>query len=138
MEDYKIRSGVQAEKYVSNELSKLGLWVGDFNKGYTGTQPFDQIAISNNYVWCYDVKHSTIDNFNFSRVEENQELALGFLHKLKNVFVYLGFLIVYQDEIYFLRFRDYLYYKQRGKKSVKITELEKFIDLLVRLGEING
>lgn len=45
MQENKIRTGIQAEIYVAEELAKRGCWVGNFNKGHTGTQPFHQIMM---------------------------------------------------------------------------------------------
>lgn len=134
MQENKIRTGIQAEKYVAEELAKRGCWVGDFNKGHTGTQPFDQIMIGKKKVWAYDVKHSKIDRFDFRRVEANQELALGFLYK--QGVVNTGFVIVYKDTLYYLSYGTYLILKNNGDKSVKITELITFLDLLMYKGEI--
>lgn len=134
MQENKIRTGIQAEKYVAEELAKRGCWVGDFNKGHTGTQPFDQIMIGKKKVWAYDVKHSKIDRFDFRRVEANQELALGFLYK--QGVVNTGFVIVYKDTLYYLSYGTYLNLKNIGDKSVKITELITFLDLLMFNGEI--
>ena len=134
MQENKIRTGIQAEKYVAEELAKRGCWVGNFNKGNTGTQPFDQIMIGKKKVWAYDVKHSKIDRFDFRRVEENQESALGFLYQ--QGVVNTGFVIVYKDTLYYLSFGTYLALKNKGDKSVKITELITFLDLLMFKGEI--
>lgn len=134
MQENKIRTGIQAEKYVAEELAKRGCWVGNFNKGNTGTQPFDQIMISKKKVWAYDVKHSKIDRFDFRRVEANQELALGFLYQ--QGVVNTGFVIVYKDTLYYLSYGTYLRFKNTGDKSVKITELITFLDLLMYKGEI--
>lgn len=134
MQENKIRTGIQAEIYVAEELAKRGCWVGNFNKGHTGTQPFDQIMSGKKKVWAYDVKHSKIDRFDFRRVEENQESALGFLYK--QGVVNTGFVIVYKDTLYYLSYGTYLALKNNGDKSVKITELITFLDLLMYKGEI--
>lgn len=134
MQENKIRTGIQAEIYVAEELAKRGCWVGNFNKGHTGTQPFDQIMTGKKKVWGYDVKHSKIDRFDFRRVEENQESALGFLYQ--QGVVNTGFVIVYKDTLYYLSFGTYLTLKNKGDKSVKITELITFLDLLMYKGEI--
>lgn len=134
MQENKIRTGIQAEIYVAEELAKRGCWVGNFNKGHTGTQPFDQIMTGKKKVWAYDVKHSKIDRFDFRRVEENQESALGFLYQ--QGVVNTGFVIVYKDTLYYLSYGTYLTLKNAGDKSVKITELIPFLDLLMYKGEI--
>ena len=132
-----ITTGTQAENYVAEELAKLGAWVGNFNKSNTGAQPFDQIAITKNFTWCYDVKHSMINRFDFRRIEDNQLLALDYINSLENANVIVGFVIVYEGEIFFLSYHQYLQSKAKSRKSVRITDLENMLDILVRIGEVN-
>lgn len=131
-----IKTGTEAENFVAEELAKLGAWVGDFNKSSTGAQPFDQIAITKNYTWCYDVKHSEINRYDFRRIEDNQLLSLGYIHSLDNSNVIVGFAIVHEGEIFFLSYYQYLQLKAEGRKSVRITDLENMLDMLVRIREV--
>lgn len=131
-----ITTGTQAENHVAEELAKLGAWVGNFNKSNTGAQPFDQIAITKNFTWCYDVKHSMINRFDFRRIEDNQLLALSYIHNLDNANTIVGFGIVYEGEIFFLSYHQYLQLKAESRKSVRITDLENMLDMLVRIGEV--
>lgn len=130
-----IKTGTQAEVFVAQELSIRGAWVGDFNKSNTGSQPFDQVAITSNYTWCYDVKHCNVDRFDFVRVEDNQRLSLSYIHGLDNVNVIVGFTLVYKEEIFFLTYYNLLQLIAEGRKSIKITSLENMFDLLERLDE---
>lgn len=116
--------GLSTEKKVASFIASKGYWVGDFNKGANGSQPFDQIALTHNMTLCYDVKHAHIDRFDFSRVEENQRLALGFIHE--NIFndkIKTGFVIVYKDKIKFLSYFKLLKLEKENEKSVKISTL---------------
>ena len=131
-----ITTGTQAENHVAEELAKLGAWVGNFNKSNTGAQPFDQIAITKNFTWCYDAKHSMINRFDFRRIEDNQQLALDYINSLENPNVIVGFAIVYEGEIFFLSYYKYLQLKAESRKSVRITDLENMLDILVRIEEV--
>ena len=114
-----IEIGNNTENYVAQELSKLGAIVLNMNRSNTGSQPYDQVAITKSNTWCYDVKHSKQDRFDFSRVETNQSIALEFTHNLHNDNVIVGFAIVYNDIIYFLSFHNYLIEKSKNKKVYK-------------------
>lgn len=113
-----IKTGKQAEIYVAEQLSKNKYWVGGFEKTISGTQPFDQIAINSQHALCYDVKHCKEDYFHFSRIEENQKRALGYLNELKNPQVLTGFMLVYENEVYWLSYDIYLELESEDKKSV--------------------
>lgn len=118
-----ISTGTQAEGFVSGLLASKGAWVGDFNKGNSGSQPFDQIAITNKFVFCYDVKHCKEDRFDFSRVEYNQTLSLTFISEIDNPMVIEGFALVYEDEVYFLSWYQYQMLLAETRKSVKVSTL---------------
>ena len=123
----------QAEKYVAKYLSNYNYWVGNFEKGIVGSQPFDLIAINKNKTICLDVKLCDNDYFPFSRVEENQKLALGFItNKVRNDNVLTGFVIVFEKELYWLSFREYEDYHYTNIKSVKPSELITFKEVIER------
>lgn len=129
-DELNIVTGNNAESFVAQELSKKGAWVGDFNKGNTGAQPFDQIAITDKYTLCYDVKHCSKDRFDFNRVEENQKLSLGYINSLDNANVFEGFAIVYESIIYWLSYFEYLSIVSTGRKSVKVTTLAQILGVI--------
>lgn len=119
----KIKTASKAEKFVAEFISKQNYWVGTFEKGVSGSQPFDLIAIGKN-VLALDVKLMERDYFPFTRIEENQHNALSYLSSLKvNYSLYEGFAIVYKDEIYFLSYNDYLAFEKEGMKAVKTKDL---------------
>lgn len=131
MQDSNIKTGTQAEQFVAQELAKKGAFVGDFNKGRTGSQPFDQLAITENFTWAYDVKHCRIDRFEFRRVEANQTSALNYIHdEINNAYVICGFALVHEDEIYFLSLFEYRMIKATGRKSCKVSNLPKLLEVI--------
>lgn len=119
-----IKTGTQAEQSVAEYISKKGYWVGDFNKSSSGSQPFDQIALTHNITLAYDVKHCIDDRFDFVRVEENQKLSLGFIHNsLYNDKIKAGFVLVHNDEFKFLSYFRYQELLSKDYKSVKVSTL---------------
>ena len=131
MQDSNIKTGTQAESFVAQELAKKGAFVGDFNKGRTGSQPFDQLAITENFTWAYDVKHCGIDRFEFRRVESNQTNALNYIHdEIDNPQVVCGFALVFEDEIYFLSLYQYKQFLSEGRKSCKVSTLSKMLGVV--------
>lgn len=126
-----IKTGTQAEQAVANYISKKGYWVGDFNKSSSGSQPFDQIALTHNTTLTYDVKHCIDDRFDFVRVEENQKLALGFIHnELYNDKIKAGFVLVYNDMFKFLSYFRYQEMINKGFKSVQVSTLPSLVNFL--------
>jgi len=127
-----VKNGTQAELLVAEELAKLGYWVGTFDKGVSGSQPFDCIAIGKTTTIAFDVKLCKTDRFSFDRVEENQDLALSYItFELRNPNVITCFMIVYNNEIHVLSFE---YYKEilltQDKKSIKVSDLLRLKDVI--------
>lgn len=122
----EIRTGKQAERYVANFFAQIGYFATILKQGVSGEQPFDIIGLTQNKTYCIDVKHCKTDYFTFNRVEENQKRAFSFLHyELKNDKIELGFVLVYNDKMYWFPYKMYELLKTK-QKSVKPTELEVF------------
>lgn len=123
-------TGREAENYVAEYLSKQDFFVGDFNKSNSGQQPFDQIAINNNKVLAYDVKHCKRDYFPFTRVEDNQIRALSYLDDLNNPVIETYIMLVYKEEITTLPFKEFLSLEGKDTKSVKPSSLKPLKEVL--------
>ena len=120
-----IKKGNKAEYETSLFIASKGGFVGNFNKGMSGSQPFDQIAITKNKVIAYDVKNCSTYRFDFRRVEDNQVSALGFINnEIRNKNVVCGFVLVHNDMFKFLNYNDYLTLINAENKSVDIRLLE--------------
>lgn len=117
----QIKYGNQAEEYVANHFKKKGQWATIIPKKVDGSQPFDIIAHTKCNTYFIDVKHCARDYYPFSRIEENQVLSMNGILKQKNKQAIVGFAMVYKDTIYFMHFKDYLEYKEKGFKSIKPT-----------------
>ena len=70
-------NGKNFEKNLCEYLSKKGWYVVYMEKGITGSQPCDIIAIRNNLLLMIECKNLVAKNgvFNLSRIEQNQLLS---------------------------------------------------------------
>lgn len=122
--------GNKAEDKVAHYISSKGYIVVNLRNN-TGSQPFDQIAITNKLTYCYDVKNCSVDRFDFRRVENNQSLALEFItNNIQNSNVRTGFALVYNDNIYYLSYLKYTILLEKGAKSVKVSTLTRLDKLI--------
>lgn len=116
-------TGQEAEARVIKYFATVyKAWVGYFEKGISGRQPFDIIVITKNFTYCIDVKECSKDYFSFDRVEENQELSFEFIDSLGNDRVEEWFVLTHNGVAYMLKYEDYIKLKKQGIKSVKVTE----------------
>lgn len=67
--------GTEFEKEVAQILSDHGYWAHCLQDKKNG-QPFDIITAKNHKTYVMDCKRCTFSQFVFSRIEENQELAM--------------------------------------------------------------
>jgi len=114
----------QAETKVAELFSKYNAFATILKKGIDGNQPFDLVTIDSQYTSCLDVKLCKKDYFPFSRVEDNQKSAFEYLHKLYNPNLILGFAIVYDNNVYLLKYSLYKELVKTSVKSVKPSELD--------------
>lgn len=119
-------TGKEAEQFVAEYLAKRGYFVGDFNKGNSGEQPFDQIAIGSKFILAYDVKHCNTDYFPLDRVRENQINALSYLDSLNNERIRTSIILVYEKELFVLPFYIFTILKNSNEKSIKPTDMLNF------------
>lgn len=125
--------GRKAENEVANLLTSYRYWGLPVQKGPNG-QPFDIVACRDNIPWFLDVKHleSNKNVFNFDRIEPNQKTSMKYAKNFagnKN----LGFVIVLDRESFkylFLHYDKFVELEQKGYKSVKLTDLENFEDII--------
>lgn len=116
-------TGQEAEARVIKYFATVyKAWVGYFEKGISGRQPFDIVVITKNFTYCIDVKECSKDYFSFDRVEENQELSFEFIDSLGNDRVEEWFVLTHNGVAYMLKYEDYIKLKKQGIKSVKVTE----------------
>ena len=68
--------GSKFEKEFCDELAKHGFWVHRMAQNSAGQQPADVIAVYEGIAYLIDCKLCSDDYFHFSRMEENQRLAM--------------------------------------------------------------
>lgn len=130
--------GRKAEKDVEELFNKHGYWALNIPKSISG-QPFDFVAckgvIFEPYVdaWFIDVKHIEDKiSFDFNRIEPNQRTAMKFARNFSKLRK-LGFVILTEREpsrFFYLTYDKLLELEEKGFKSVKISELEDFEELI--------
>lgn len=75
--------GNEFEKELCELLSKEGFWVHNLTQNSAG-QPADIIAVQDGYAYLIDCKVCSNGKFPFSRVEENQHLAMELWNECGN------------------------------------------------------
>ena len=130
--------GDVSEKEIATDcFRKNGYWAYITAKKING-QPVDIIAMKNNINWLVDAKHldESKKSFPFYRIEPNQIDTLNFAKKkgLKN----LGFVICQGSvenndyKTFFLPFDKLIELMQNNANSVKLCDLEDFMEVLKR------
>ena len=112
--------GTQFEQEFCEYLAKHGWWAHFLSANSKGAQPFDIIAIKDDYVYAIDCKTCSTERFPFSRIEDNQRLAFDKIAQAGNVIC--GFAIKYNSNYYFIPYSQVLIRMFMGGKSIKFTE----------------
>lgn len=130
----QLRVGDSTEEEVCKIFKKYNYWAHIMQKSTSG-QPVDIVACKGGQNFLIDAKHIVYSkkSFTFSRVEDNQSISMDYAYnfaKIKNV----GFVIGIGDFERFL-FLPYIKYRDciiKGLKSIKLSELEDFEEVLKR------
>lgn len=77
------KMGNNFESELAQILYDNGFWVHLLNANKSG-QPADVIAVRNNIAYLIDAKVCSDNTFPFSRIEENQDLAMDLWHESGN------------------------------------------------------
>lgn len=131
--------GNKVEKEIGKFFKKNGYWCHILQKKVSG-QPVDIVAIKDNINWLVDAKHldKNKKSFDFSRIEPNQIDSLTYAKNhagIKN----LGFVICVGEEEefsgdtfkgFFLHYDYFIELREQGAKSVKLSVLEDFQEVL--------
>lgn len=126
--------GKHTEVDVAQFFKENQYWAFVIPKGING-QPFDIIARRRNKTFFIDAKHSDTGHFPFERIEPNQITSMSYANKVAEIKDNMGFVIKYEQELYFLPYETFVEMKNKGQKSVKIELLDK---LEVLLGDQNA
>lgn len=108
------------EKKILNLFQENGFWAHLFARDNGGNQPFDIIALKDNEIYAIDCKviNTVKGRFPLSRIEYNQRLAFERIKK-HNKKAITGFLVEYQNEIYFINYEKIDF---NNLKSIELTE----------------
>lgn len=112
------KDGLQFESELCEKLAGYGWWAHNAAQTAAG-QPADIIAVRCNHAVLIDCKVCSGDKFQMSRVEPNQESAMGLWTERGNDFAY--FALKYSDNIYMMHYFDYERLKKENVKA--ITEI---------------
>ena len=113
--------GTQFEQEFCKYLSEHGWWAHFLSANSKGAQPFDIIAIKDEYVYAIDCKTCSTERFAFSRIEDNQRMAFDIIIHCSSD-VICGFAIKYNLSYYFIPYSFVLAKEAMGEKSIKFTE----------------
>lgn len=131
--------GRKSEREMEDFFASHGYWALNIPRGPNG-QPFDFVACkggdSENLIkgWFLDVKHIEKEkaSFDFNRIEPNQRTSMRYARmfaRLPN----LGFIIRTERDpqsFLYLSYDKLIELEEKGLKSVKINELERFENLI--------
>ena len=109
------KDGLRFETELCDRLAEAGWWAHDMTQNAAG-QPADVIAVRVNTAVLIDCKVCTGDKFQMSRVEPNQESAMGVWQDWGNNFAY--FALKYGENIYMMHYNDYMLLKRENVKAV--------------------
>ena len=78
-----IKDGLKFERELCQILSENGFWVHQVSQNSGGQQPADVFAVYLGIAYLIDCKVCSDDRFRFSRMEDNQRMAMDKWVKLK-------------------------------------------------------
>lgn len=126
--------GNSFELELSEKLSQSGFWVHLLNPNKSG-QPADVIAVRNKVSYLIDAKVCSNNEFPFSRIEENQDLAMELWKECGNGIGWFALKIRdTDDQIYMISHYTMKAYrnKQKSLSAKEIFELgtpiERWVD----------
>ena len=132
--------GKKTEDFIHDFFKQHKFWVFIIPKSVKG-QPFDIIARKGdtNNIWFIDAKHLESDkaSFSFSRIEPNQITSMRYAEYFCGITKQMGFVIYWErtNSLYYMDWQKFKQFDSDGKKSIKITELEKFDERKISLCE---
>lgn len=105
------------EQELCEKLSEYGFWVHSMRQDNSG-QPADIMAVKNKIAYLIDAKVCSNDSFPFSRVEENQDLAMELWKECGNGIGWFAFKL--HSQIYMISHYTIIAYRnQQSSLSAK-------------------
>lgn len=134
-----IKIGNKTEKTTSQILREKGYWVYNCPRSNTGSQPVDLFAAkrknNNTLLWFIDGKHVRKQEISFvlDRIEPNQWASLKYIYEFAKIDAEkMGFAVEFERDmnIYWLPYLKALRMAENGQKSIKVSELKLFEEVL--------
>lgn len=117
--------GTTVERAFASLMFQSGWWVHIFATKVVG-QPFDCIAANQGVVWFLDVKNVDKEDYLLhSRIEANQKNSMMML--ANRGFKTIGFVCLFDDGWYLLRFADIEWIQKKTNKS-KMEKLKNNVN----------
>lgn len=122
------KDGLRFETELCEKLARCGWWAHDMTQNAAG-QPADVIAVRINHAVLIDCKVCSTDKFPLSRIEPNQELAMGIWLEKGNQHAY--FAVKYPSgKVYMCHYDDIRWLKKQKVSSIPEAFAQKcFHDL---------
>ena len=117
-------NGLRFESDLCQMLSEAGWWAHDMSQNAAG-QPADVIAVRCNHAVLIDCKVCSGDSFPLSRVEPNQETAMGLFKEYGNNHAYFALKLESTGVIYMMDHEDLIFLQRNGCKSVPLWYMIK-------------
>ena len=127
--------GNDFEQELCEILADAGYWTHNFANRKNG-QPADIIAVKNRMAYLIDAKVCSYEVFPFSRIEENQQLAMDMWIECGNVTPY--FALKARNEIYMISWQAIKCLRAKGKKQLNLEDMNKYGTRLETLLRIRG
>ena len=118
--------GGRFEREFCDLLSAHGFWVHRIAQNNVGQQPADVIAVYHGVAYLIDCKVCSDDRFTYSRIEDNQDMAMCRWVALKNTLPKFA-LKDSKDRIWMLDFCWATACREYGNKSVACAEYKEFV-----------
>lgn len=110
------KTGLRFESELCKKLADCGWWAHDLTQNAAG-QPADVLAVRINTAVLIDCKVCSGPNFQISRVEPNQESAMGLWTDRGNDYAY--FALRFPDgEIYMMPYEGYVFLRREKVSQV--------------------
>ena len=127
--------GNDFEQELCEILADAGYWVHNFANRKNG-QPADIIAVKNGKAYLIDAKVCSYEVFPFSRIEENQQLAMDMWIECGNIDPY--FALKARNEVYMVGYRTIKELIRKGKKQLNFEDMNKYGTRLATWLRIRG
>ena len=134
MKSKQMINGNKGESSVLPIFKKHGYWCHNFAKSSSGAQPVDVVGLKKNTNWLVDVKYIRAEDASFpiSRIEPNQWACFDYARNFAGI-ENLGIVICSERndlKPLFISYDKLLEMKEKGQKSIKISDLEGLEELL--------